>query len=106
MGGNRILSVQECEQIEEYLANFQSKIKSYYEQIQSSINVFNNNSIVQSFYESGNFGREMEEELLKIKEAIQRYYDTLVDGNGLIPVTGRVVASQRELLNRSYQGGR
>lgn len=101
----RILSESDIREMQEYMASFQKNVKDYYEQMQDSINVFNNNAIVQSFYASGNFGKEMEEELLKIKQGIQRYYEALIDGNGLVPVTQRVMDSHLELLNRSYNGG-
>ena len=105
MNSSKILSVNDCNKIEEDLQKFQENIKEYFEDLENGINLFNQNEIVQSFYTSGNLGKEMEEELKKIKNAMQKYYDALVSGNGLVPVTRTVVSSHRELLNKGYNGG-
>ena len=100
----RILSVTDCNNIMDNLGQFGNAVLEYFEQIEDSLNLFNANELVQSFYASGNFGREMEEELNKIKTALRKYYDSLVDGNGLVSVSKKVVQSQIELLNKSYGG--
>lgn len=102
---NKILSAAECDKVEDTLQEFKQHVTQYVDNINNSIRTFNSNEIVQSFYASGTFGKEMEEELIKIKTGVEKYYDSLVNSNGLIPVTSRTIQTQRDLLNRSYKGG-
>ena len=100
----RVLSAQECDTISYYLSQFQSRVKAYFENLENAINVFNQNEIVQSFYESGNFGQEMQTELLKIQEAVQEYFDTINGANGVVPLTRQTISSHKNLLNASFKG--
>ena len=100
----RILSVSDCDNVLEDLEKFKSSVLEYFEQIQENLNLFNSNELVQSFYASGNLGKEMEQELKSILDAVRKYYDSLVDGSGLISVSKKVIRSQIELLNKGYGG--
>ena len=102
---SRILTTEDCIFIDERLSEINQNMNSYCEQIDAAIDVFNRTAIVQSFYESGSFGKEMEAELLKIKDGIQQYASVLSSDSGLIPTTRRIVDSQRSLLNRGNGGG-
>lgn len=101
----KILSTVECEKILENISLFERSVREYSNNINKSIKTFNNNEIVQSFYASGNLGREMEEEIKKLETALTRYFDNISDRNGLIGITKTVINDQKELLNRSYKGG-
>ena len=104
-GTNKILSYRDYEIVEDNLANFQKHVENYFENIDSCLTTFNQHEIVQSFYESGNFGKEMEKEISKLKAALQKYYEAISGANGLINTTKSITEYQKELLNSDYKGG-
>ena len=98
--GKKILSVEDCEYILRELKYFNRIINDQCERVQTGLKKFNANAIVQSFYASGNYGREKQERVEKVIGAIKRYLDVLNDWNGLIPQTEKIIQDQQELLNR------
>lgn len=98
----KILSEKECSYILDCLSSFNKDVDDYCADIDKSIELFSKIEIVQSFFASGSFGKEMEEELIKVKNSVLKYRDSLTASNGLIPVTKKVVDEQLSLLR---QGG-
>ena len=102
---DKVLSVADYEAIKEDLKSFQSSIVRYFEDVTSGIEIFDKTPVVQSFYASGQFGIEMEAELVKLKKGLKEYYDSLMESGGLIPTTKLVIEKQIENLNASNRGG-
>ena len=105
MGDKKVLSYFDYEQIEGHLKAISNGAQDYFNGVDNALKIFNDNPIVQSFYASGNLGKEMEEELLKVTSATKKYFDVLFGTNGLINTTKLVVDYQKELLNSDYKGG-
>ena len=100
----KILSTQDCDYILRTLDGF-TYLNNEYDSYMSGMKRFDSNPIVQSFYESGNYGREIKEELDKIMTGFKKYVDILYDGNnGLIAKTREFVEAQKELLNGKVGG--
>ena len=94
-----ILSSNDCGRITDSLEEFANHVREYFDQIESSLNVFSGNSFVQSFFASGLFGQDMEKELKELRDLLKEYFESLVMGGGLIPATKSVVEEQLKLLN-------
>lgn len=104
-GNLKILSTSQCDYVDAELDRFKAAIEKYCEEIEGAIQKFNNNEIVKSFYQSGNFGIGAGNEILKLKEGVVKYYEIISGASGLIPVTKSAIQNYRDNLNRSYRGG-
>lgn len=102
---SKILSNEDLESINEKLNRIKGCIDNFESDVNSSLNTFNNNPVVQSLYDSGQFGREMENEIQKIKDGVSKYFNTISGTGGLIERTKSIIESQKELLNTSYRKG-
>lgn len=98
----KIQSIADVENMMNSLEQFSDSIKYYFDEFNTSINKFNNNDIVQSFYASGPFGREKEQTLISLKVALEKYYNIINNDSGaLIPITKTLLTKQKDLLNGS-----
>ena len=100
MIASKVISVNECNELQDYIERFREYIKKWYDDYENSINTFNSNPIAQSFYESGPFGKQKEEEFKKIKQAIDKFMNA-VDStpDTLVPKTKSYIDKQLQLLN-------
>ena len=95
----KILSVNDLNNMLEGLQNFEECINNFYNAVDTALFKFSTNSVVQSFYESGPFGKEKEEQLLKLRNAVKKYVDVLnSSSDSLIPKTKQFINEQKDLL--------
>ena len=101
----KVLTIQELEAIQEQLARFNSKVVVFYEQYNDAIKLFESEGVVQSLYQSGNYGSGLKEELQKVKGAMYSYFNLLSSGpNSLINVTKKYISEQIDLQSRTTNG--
>ena len=95
----KILSVNDCQAILELLGRFKGQIEEFNNSFAAAINTFNTDATVQSFYASGNYGRNTQERLTELGNGVKQILSTLSDdGNALIPRTKQVLEEQISLL--------
>ena len=96
----RVLSEKDCVDILDVLMTLDEDVTNYCNSITESIDTFKKVPVSRSFFESGSFGQEMEEELLKVQSAVSKFYDSLKESNGLIPVTKEYAEQQLNYLRK------
>ena len=97
----KILSVQEYQNIKSDISTANKEMNDYFTTFNSALEKIQNSDIVNSFYASGPLGKEMEDKMVKLKNALKNYMDIInADANSLIPYTISTVDSQIELLQR------
>ena len=97
----KILSVQEYQNIKSDISTANKEMNDYFTTFNSALEKIQNSDIVNSFYASGPLGKEMEDEMVKLKNALKNYMDIInADANSLIPYTISTVDNQIELLQR------
>ncbi len=96
-GSRKILSIEELEAIRNSLKVIRDSSDNYLLSIQTVINSFDNQDVVQSFYSSGKFGQAQKERLQEIYKAVQDYTDVITSAHGLIYETTRYTWEQQEL---------
>ena len=75
MAAGKILNDEDLEVMTRQLNIISRAIEGYYNNTTTVINSFNNEAIVQSFYSSGKFGQEKQNQLKNITEAVKKYWD-------------------------------
>ena len=97
----KVLSVNDYQNIKSDISTANKEMNDYFTTFNSALEKIQNSDIVNSFYASGPLGKEMEDEMVKLKNALKEYMDTInADANSLIPYTISTVDSQIELLQR------
>ena len=91
----KILSNTQIATIEGDMKYAKMELNDAIEHINTVISKFENESIVQTFFAAGNFGKQEEEALIKIKELINRELNNIADN--LIPATQNFLNNQRSL---------
>ena len=75
-------------------------VKDIVSYIETVIDGFNSKFIVESFYESGNFGQNQKQRLLELHDAIKEYGAFVCDGpDSLVNQTIEFLDSYKSLLN-------
>lgn len=96
---DHILTEQEINIALNRLSNFSEALVDVKNEIMNIIDHYESDPVVKSFYESGSFGQKEKIELLKVREAIIRYEQS-INGNGkLVDVTRDYFKNQLEELN-------
>ena len=63
------------------------------------INKFESDPTVQSFYVSGNFGKESQERLIKLRDGLAKYEASINGDGALVPITKSFLDKQEERVN-------
>lgn len=92
---NKILSNDDIERIEFLLSVGNSDISRAVESLTTMISSFENEEIVNTFFKAGNFGKEEQEKMIRLKEIISRELSNISET--LIPATNRFLERQRQL---------
>ena len=82
----------------------QSAITQFMDSTDRFISELQKNPTVISFYESGQYGKSMEEKMRGYQTIIKSFSETLLNGNGLIPQSRIILKRQLDLLNRRAGG--
>ena len=102
---NEILKVEDYEYLEECIAGINSFALEFSEAIDKAIDLFNNKTIVQEFYESGKYGTNIQERLQYIKNVVNEYCDAITTGeNSLCVQTKKYITQQIDLLVSEANG--
>lgn len=96
---NVILNENLIDEIEDRVEKISEEIAKEKENITNIINLFDNEPVVQSFYESGKFGIDNRNKLQDIKNTIEQYEATINDSNGLYTTTMQFIKEQRSRIN-------
>ena len=96
-----ILNEDELNSITSSIENIESNLQKEMDNISFIIDNFESNPVVQSFYESGSFGKENQQALIRIKELCEQYIKSIKSDSGLIEVTKEFV---RDQLRRIEEG--
>ena len=100
-GNFKILSAIDCIEILEDLKKIDERCDNFMTNFDSGIKKFEACSIVQSFYASGEFGREKEERIKQIRTELEKFFDAINrESTSLIPRTKRIIEEQQDRLNR------
>ena len=101
----KVLTIQELERIQDRLARFNSCVVEFYKQYDEAIKVFDSSEVVQSLYQSGNYGLGLKEELQKVKKVMDSYFEMISNGpNSLNNVTKRYISEQIDLQSTQVRG--
>ena len=97
---SKILSREELEDIRSSVDALANGLNDTVDDLNVTINSFNNEQIVNSFYASGNYGTGVKEKLERIKNAVIKYRDVITNENdGLVVQTKKYVDRQISLVD-------
>ena len=65
--------------------------------VETLIESFNNQEVVQEFYIVGNFGEKQRQELINIKEGLKEFKELIFKSGGLVDKTNEFVEKARSL---------
>lgn len=98
----KILSVSQLDQMELEISNFYKLVSNYYTKFDEVLKCFENQEVVQSFYNSGFLGSEQKDRLLALRTDVERFIETLTDGpNSLINTLKSFISAQRDYVNKA-----
>lgn len=97
----RILSEQDISSIEYEVANANEMFNTYIENYVDIINGFENQEIVDTFFVSGNFGKDKQEKIKQIKVLLDETKIIIED----LTSNTRAFLQEQSSLNNSGQGG-
>ena len=95
-----IMSIQDINEIRDFVAAFNKEVKSYVDDLTTVINSFSNEEIVESFFKSGNFGEVTKTKIEKIRDSAKKYEFSI---DGIISVTDNFLNVQEELNNKGRE---
>ena len=88
-----ILSEQDISSIETNLKGYRAKTEITRDTLERVINNFESNPVVQSFYESGNFGARNRDRLHELLNAMNEYYQIICNDGELIDITTKFLTT-------------
>ena len=98
---NHILNEDDLSSISSEIDYIETYLQREMDCLNFVIDNFESNPVVQSFYESGSFGKENQQALIRIKELYDQYLKSIKSESGLIEVTKEFV---RDQLRRIEEG--
>ena len=93
----KILSLDDIESIRSEITQGMIRLQNYTFHLDYFISLFENEEVTQSFFASGNFGKEQQEKIIQLKSVVARLSDKIV--NDLEPATSTFLANQEALNN-------
>ena len=101
----KILSMQELEGIESDIAHFNGCVSQFNVRFYGLLRLFENEEVVQSFYQSGFLGVAEKERIYALKKSIEKYINLLTNGSDSLFVTlNRYVREQKDLVSMQTRG--
>ena len=98
--GSRILDAKTCDEAIRTIREMSEYAQEFFDSYENGLKAFNSNSIVQSFYASGNYGKYNQERIEKVMSALSKYMETISNGPGsLCDETRKFLEKQESLLN-------
>lgn len=94
---DKILASEDIKDIRSWAANMRKYIENYIVDIDKVIAGFENEEIVQKFYNVGNFGQVEKEKLINIKNALKKFEDVLCKDGGLVSETEKYLSIAQRL---------
>ncbi len=102
---DKVLSMRDLEEMDGYIADFNGAVIKFYTKFDELLRLFNNEAVVQSFYDSGFLGESQKERLIFLRKTVETYADSLVDGpNALINVIKKFIREQKDLVSKAERG--
>ena len=102
---NKILSLQDLQEMESYVARFNSAIVQFYTKFDKLLNNFNDAAVVESFYQSGILGSNQRERLLLLRQSVEEYINSITDGpESLMGVIKRFISEQKDYVSMQTLG--
>ena len=83
-----------------YLSKYSECIMLAVKELNGVINSFENDETVQSFFVSGHFGKENQERLIALREALIKYSESIHGDGALYPQTKQFLEDQLNRLNQ------
>ena len=99
-GSRKILSISDIVETRDEIIAFNTQMNTYIECLERIVSLFNSEGIVQSFYESGNYGAEVKEQFGKLLNSFVKYREIT---NDISSQTNKFLNTQLE-LNRTGGG--
>ena len=96
-----ILNEDDLNSINSSIENIETMLQQGMDHLNFIIDNFESNPVVQSFYESGSFGKENQQALIRIKELCEQYINSIKSESGLIEISREFV---RDQLRRIEEG--
>lgn len=90
-----ILSEEEINSLESDVKTYRAETEEARDTLERVINNFESNPVVQSFYESGNFGARNRERLHELLNAMNEYYQIICNDGELVDITTKFLNEQR-----------
>ena len=94
-----IINENAIEELESSVEKISKSITEEKENITKIINLFDNEPVVQSFYQSGKFGIENRNKLQDIKNSIEQYEEAINERDGLYTTTMQYLKEMRTRIN-------
>ncbi|MDO4962581.1 MAG: hypothetical protein Q4E75_00550 [bacterium] len=102
MMNQKILSTQELYDMKCHIAAFYENISAFYSAFDKVLRCFENQEVVQSFYESGILGSEQRERLILLRKSVGKYIQELGNGsNSLVNTMKHFIDEQTGYLERT-----
>ncbi len=75
----KLLSVEDIERAQSIILDIQKQFKEHVRNMDIVISKFSKEEIVETFFESGDFGNDIKERLEELKKELLRYHENIVD---------------------------
>ena len=99
----KILDVQTIQNDKSLLQDIKKYLSSTEENLSLIISKFESDPTVQSFYESGNFGKENKERLASLRDGIIKYEQSINGDGALIPMTESFLEEQEQRVEHGAE---
>lgn len=95
----KIMDIKTIQNDKSILNHINQNISEAKANLELIINKFESDPTVQSFYESGNFGKENQERLARLRDGIVKYEQSINGSGALVPLTKTFLEEQEERVN-------
>ena len=100
---SKIMDVKTIQDDKTYLKYIKANLSETKENLELIINKFESDPTVQSFYESGNFGKDNQERLTSLRNGIIKYEQSINGDGALIPITETFLEEQEQRLEHGAE---
>ena len=100
---SKIMDVKTIQDDKNYLKHIKTNLSETKENLELIINKFESDPTVQSFYESGNFGKANQEILTSLRNGIIKYEQSINGDGALIPITETFLEEQEQRLEHGAE---
>lgn len=97
---SKIVDAATIAYVEDHIENINKAISEYKQEMDVLIKNFESSGIVQNFFTVGGFGKAQQEKIIKIRAAVDEFYNVICQNGGLIAKT-REYLEGASSLNRT-----